>query len=124
MLTLVKATLLKYNEVVYLEVKNVEPLNYEDIIVAKMKHGKLLYKVLKESYQVSKDDMVDVACKFIRLATKVDFLKDQLNDEEAEAALSFCIVAVRVENLAMHLLTSKYSLDKENLIFFFTADEC
>src|SRR5699024_11717581 len=116
-------TLLKYNEVVYLEVKNGEPLNYDDIIVAETKHGKFLYKVLKESYQVSKDDIVEPDGKFIRLATKDDFLKDQLNDEEAEAALSFCIDAVREENLAMHLLTSKYSLDKEKLIFFFTAKE-
>lgn len=123
MLTLVKATLLKYNEVVYLEVKNGEPLNYDDVIVAETKHGKFLYRVLKESYQVSKDDIVEPDGKFIRLATKDDFLKDQLNDKEAEAALSFCIDAVREENLAMYLLTSKYSLDKEKLIFFFTADE-
>ncbi|WP_070458291.1 regulatory iron-sulfur-containing complex subunit RicT [Nosocomiicoccus sp. HMSC09A07] len=123
MLTVVKATLLKYNEIVFIEVKNGEQLKYDDIIVAETRHGKFLHKVLQENINVTEENIVEPDGRFIRLATDEDFENDALNDREAEAALEFCRDAVKDEKLGMHLITSKYSLDKEKLIFFYTADE-
>ena len=78
MLTVVKATLLKYNEIVFIEVKNGEQLKYDDIIVAETRHGKFLHKVLQENINVTEENIVEPDGRFIRLATDEDFENDAL----------------------------------------------
>src|SRR5699024_3474318 len=94
-----------------------------DYIVAETKRGLELLNVVKGTYEIPKDNIVEPDGKFLRLATEEDLIKFKTNEEKAEAALEFCANAIKDEKLNMNLVNAKFTLDMKKLIFNFTADD-
>src|SRR5699024_10671204 len=94
-----------------------------DFIVAKTKRGLEVLRVVKGTYEISKDNIVESDGEFLRLATEEDFITYKENDKKAEEAMNFCQSAISDENLEMRLVNAKYTLDMNKQIFNCTSDK-
>ncbi|CAD2074699.1 PSP1 domain-containing protein [Jeotgalicoccus meleagridis] len=122
MLKIIKVTQLDYFDNLYITCSD-DSIERNDFIVAKTKRGLEVLRVVKGTYEISKDNIVESDGEFLRLATEEDFITYKENDKKAEEAMKFCQSAISDENLEMRLVNAKYTLDMNKLIFNFTSDE-
>ena len=122
MLKIIKVTQLDYYDNLYITCSD-DSIERGDYIVAETKRGLELLNVVKGTYEIPKDNIVEPDGKFLRLATEEDLIKFKTNEEKAEAALEFCANAIKDEKLNMNLVNAKFTLDMKKLIFNFTADD-
>lgn len=122
MIELITATQIDYFDNIYIESPERE-VQRDDYIIAETKRGKELLRVVKGTYKISEDDIVEPDGHFIKMADEKELEKYHQNQKEADAAFHFCKKTVRSENLDMNMVNAQYTLDKKKLIFKFTADE-
>lgn len=122
MYKIIKVTQLDYYDNLYITCSD-NSIERHDYIVAETKRGLELLSVVKGTYEIPKDNIVEPDGKFLRLATEEDLIKFKVNDEKASEAFDFCKDAVKQEQLEMNLVNAKYTLDLKKLIFNFTSDE-
>ena len=101
------------------EVNNV-PFNIKkgDFIVVKTEKGEELVLVLGNA--VPSEEGKDY--KFLRKATKKDIITFDKNEEDAERGLEVCKELAEKLGLKMNLLKAYIPLDRNKIIFYYTAD--
>ncbi len=101
------------------EVNNV-PFNIKkgDFIVVKTEKGEELVLVLGNA--VPSEEGKDY--KFLRKATKKDIITFDRNEEDAEKGLEVCKELAEKLGLKMNLLKAYIPLDRNKIIFYYTAD--
>lgn len=122
MLKIIKVTQLDYYDNLYITCSD-DSIERSDYVVGETKRGLELLSVVKGTYEIPKDNIVEPDGKFSRLATEEDFLKFKANDDKAKTALEFCAQSIEDEKLDMNLVNAKFTLDMKKLIFNFTADD-
>lgn len=122
MLKIIKVTQLDYYDNIYITCSD-DSIERGDYVVAETKRGLELLNVVKGTYEIPKDNIVEPDGKFLRLATEEDLIKFKANEEKAESAMDFCSKAIKDEKLDMNLVNAKFTLDMKKLIFNFTADD-
>ena len=71
---------------------------------------------------VAEEDVVLPLKKVIRIATKDDIDQVMQNEREAKKAFSTCLEKIDLHHLEMNLVDVEYTLDRNKIIFYFTAD--
>jgi cell fate regulator YaaT (PSP1 superfamily) len=122
MIELITATQLDFFDNIYIESSG-KNIKRDDYIIAETKRGKELLRVVKGSYKIPEDDIVEPDGTLLNLASDEDLEKYHQNQKEADRAINFCRKAVRDEDLEMSMVNAQYTLDKKKLIFKFTAEE-
>lgn len=122
MLKIIKVTQLDYYDNLYVTCSD-NSIERGDYIVGETKRGLELLNVVKGTYEIPKDNIVEPDGKFNRLATEEDLIKFKTNDSKAAEALEFCKESVEEAKLDMNLVNAKFTLDLKKLIFNFTADD-
>ena len=122
MLKIIKVTQLDYYDNLYITCSD-DSIERSDYVVGETKRGLELLNVVKGTYEIPKDNIVEPDGKFLRLATEEDLMKFKANEEKAETAMDFCKKSIKEEKLEMNLVNAKYTLDMKKLIFNFTADD-
>jgi len=79
-------------------------------------------QVVIANRQVPEEDVVLPLKKVIRLATRKDIEQVMHNEQEAKEAFSTCLKKISKHQLEMNLVDVEYTLDRNKVIFYFTAD--
>src|SRR5690625_4932788 len=122
MIKLMTATQLDYFSNIYIDSSKAS-VKRDDYIIAETKRGKELLRVVKSTYEIPKDNIVEPDGQFIKFADDSDLKKYHVNEYKAADALQFCKKSVVDEKLDMYSVNAMYTLDDKKLIFKFTADE-
>src|SRR5699024_2851201 len=105
MLKIIKVTQLDYYDNIYITCSD-DSIERGDYVVAETKRGLELLNVVKGTYEIPKDNIVEPDGKFLRLATEEDLIKFKANEEKAESAMDFCSKAIKDEKLDMNLVNA------------------
>lgn len=79
-------------------------------------------KVVIENKKVDEEDVVLPLKKVIRIATEEDKKMVLKNQEKAAAAFKTGLEKIKAHHLEMSLVDVEYTLDRNKIIFYFTAD--
>lgn len=79
-------------------------------------------KVVIANRRVDEEDVVLPLKKVIRLATDRDQETVRENSKQARVAFDTCVEKIAAHNLDMSLVEVEYTLDRNKIIFYFTAD--
>jgi cell fate regulator YaaT (PSP1 superfamily) len=97
------------------------PLQVGNIIVVEIDKGINLAMVIKVDVNcniVNQETVKDI----IRIADESDLINYKKNIVDANKANSICKKVVEASGINMKLLTTEYSLDRQKLTFYYTAD--
>lgn len=92
-----------------------------DLVVAKTKNGRMLGKVYYTNRLMQAADLPDQLLE-VKPATDEDIRRYEQNIEDAKDTLSQVAHCISNLKLGMKLLQVEYTLDKERLIVYFTAE--
>ena len=119
-------------KVVAVRFRNVGKLYYFDPLGCDIKKGD---KVIVETsrgqecgdvgigtHEVDDNAIVQPLRPIIRIATREDIEKNELNRNKEKEAFEICLKKIREHNLDMKLVDVEYSFDGQKLLFYFTAD--
>lgn len=95
--------------------------NVNDLVVAKTKNGRMLGKVYYTNRLMQAADLPDQLLE-VKPATDEDIRRYEQNIEDAKDTLSQVAHCISNLKLGMKLLQVEYTLDKERLIVYFTAE--
>lgn len=95
----------------------------KDIVVFEASNGLQLGCIKKVLYQEKNDNLDLPLKKILRIATKDDIDKFELNKQEAQTALKDAKRFSSELNLKMIFVEAFYTLDREQLLFSFLADD-
>lgn len=93
-----------------------------DYVIVETVRGIEFDKVVIANRKVSKSDVVLPLKKVIRLATEEDKVTVLKNKEMAKEAFDICEEKIVEHKLEMNLVDVEYTLDRNKVIFYFTAD--
>ena len=96
-----------------------DSIERSDYVVGETK-GLELLNVVKGTYEIPKDNIVEPDGKFLRLATEEDLMKFKRMKKSWQ---QWILQKSIKEKLEMNLVNAKYTLDMKKLIFSFTADD-
>jgi len=71
---------------------------------------------------IDEEDVVLPLKRVIRIATEDDIDQVMQNEREAKRAFSTCLEKIAAHHLEMNLVDVEYTLDRNKIIFYFTAD--
>ena len=94
----------------------------EDSVIVETARGVECGEVAMENRQVSDESVVKPLKKVIRKATKEDLAQVRKNQEKQAAAAKICNEKIAVHKLDMKLVDVEYTLDRNKILFYFTAD--
>ncbi|GAF39944.1 hypothetical protein FC83_GL000372 [Agrilactobacillus composti DSM 18527 = JCM 14202] len=98
--------------------------NIDDQVVVLYGHAQILAQVTAlVQADIAPEDIPVNVLKIKHLATPADLALDADNQTEADAALAVAQEKSDKHDLKMKLIASEYSLDRQKLIFYFTADK-
>jgi len=78
--------------------------------------------VVLGSRDVEESKVIQPLKSVIRMATKDDKNKEQLNRKKEKDAFKICQEKIRKHNLEMKLIDVEYTFDNNKILFYFTAD--
>ncbi len=93
----------------------------EKVIVETVR-GYELGTVIQEAREINDTDIEREIKPIVRLATKSDVLAYEENLERAKAALEACKRIVRNNKLEMKLLDCEFTIDRQKIIIYYTAE--
>lgn len=105
----------------YFDCQNVN-VKKDDRVVVETIRGIELGFATKDPFMAPEADVVLPLKPILRVATAEDWKAYLSHKEEEPEALKKCAAVVRKSNLEMKLLQCEYTLDKQKLIIYFTAD--
>ena len=94
----------------------------EDSVIVETARGVECGEVAMENRQVSDESVVKPLKKVIRKATKEDLAQVRKNQEKQAAAAKICNEKIAAHKLDMKLVDVEYTLDRNKILFYFTAD--
>ncbi|HLS35650.1 MAG TPA: stage 0 sporulation family protein [Bacillota bacterium] len=97
-------------------------LSVDDYVIVETVRGIEFGKVVIANRKVSENDVVLPLKKVIRRATEEDKVQVLKNKEKAKEAFHICEKKIGQHNLEMNLVDVEYTLDRNKVIFYFTAD--
>lgn len=97
-------------------------ISLNDYVIVETVRGIEFGKVVIANRKVSESDVVLPLKKVIRLATEEDKVTVLKNKEMAKGAFDICLEKIEKHELDMNLVDVEYTLDRNKVIFYFTAD--
>lgn len=79
-------------------------------------------KAVIQNREVDEEDVVLPLKKVIRIATDTDTETVRENSKQAHVAFDTCVEKISTHKLDMSLVEVEYTLDRNKIIFYFTAD--
>ena len=102
------------------------PKNYKvkvgDHVIVETARGIEYGYVVLGSRDVEESKVIQPLKSVIRMATKDDKNKEQLNRAKEKDAFKICQEKIRKHNLEMKLIDAEYTFDNNKVLFYFTAD--
>ena len=114
---------IKKNARIYYFSPNELDLSVKDMVVVETEKGKQLGQVVTEIQKKSENDLVLPLKNVLKIATKDDFDQYKQNEIEAKKALDDGKILVKQLGLNMRFIDAQFTLDKNQLLLNFVADE-
>lgn len=92
-------------------------------VVVETDRGLQIGKIITEKRMISEKSLKFPLGKVIREVTKKDYLQNQQNEEDSNLAFIECKRLIKRHKLPMSLIDASYTLNKNQLLFRFYADE-
>ena len=108
-------------KIYYFSPGNMEIKTGDHVIVETARGIEYGYEVLG-SRDVEESKVIQPLKSVIRMATKDDKNKEQLNRAKEKDAFKICQEKIRKHNLEMKLIDVEYTFDNNKILFYFTAD--
>ena len=108
-------------KIYYFSPGNMEIKTRDHVIVETARGIEYGYVVLG-SRDVEESKVIQPLKSVIRMATKDDKNKEQLNRAKEKDAFKICQEKIRKHNLEMKLIDAEYTFDNNKILFYFTAD--
>ena len=108
-------------KIYYFSPGNMEIKTGDHVIVETARGIEYGYVVLG-SRDVEESKVIQPLKSVIRMATKDDKNKEQLNRAKEKEAFKICQEKIRKHNLEMKLIDVEYTFDNNKILFYFTAD--
>lgn len=108
-------------KIYYFSPGNMEIKTGDHVIVETARGIEYGYVVLG-SRDVEESKVIQPLKSVIRMATKDDKNKEQLNRAKEKDAFKICQEKIRKHNLEMKLIDVEYTFDNNKILFYFTAD--
>ena len=108
-------------KIYYFSPGNMEIKTGDHVIVETARGIEYGYVVLG-SRDVEESKVIQPLKSVIRMATKDDKNKEQLNRTKEKDAFKICQEKIRKHNLEMKLIDAEYTFDNNKILFYFTAD--
>ena len=108
-------------KIYYFSPGNMEIKTGDHVIVETARGIEYGYVVLG-SRDVEESKVIQPLKSVIRMATKDDKTKEQLNRKKEKDAFKICQEKIRKHNLEMKLIDVEYTFDNNKILFYFTAD--
>ncbi len=103
-----------------------DPLDYEvsvgDFVVVETVRGIELGRIIEGIKTIDEEELIASLKPIIRLATESDLENERKNNELIPNVMKSCAKYVKVHDLDMKLLSAEYTLDRNKLIIYFTAE--
>ena len=106
----------------FFDYNNIKNLKNGTSVVVETERG-LQYGIIeKELFDLEQSKIIGSLKKVLRIATDKDIKNNQKNIEDAKKALDKCRSLVDKYNLNMKIIDANYTLNREQLLFHFLAD--
>lgn len=94
----------------------------DSYVIVETVRGVEFGKAVIQNRQVDEEDVVLPLKKVIRIATDGDTETVRENSKQARVAFAACVEKISTHKLDMSLVEVEYTLDRNKIIFYFTAD--
>lgn len=91
-------------------------------VIVQTERGLQFGKVATDSIVVDASKLTTPIGRIVRIASKEDYLKNKKNIKDARSALDKCRMLAQKYNLSMQIIDAKFTFDRDQLLFQFTAD--
>ncbi len=100
-----------------------EEIKEGDLVVAEGDRGINLAKVIKVvEPEIVHPDLSENIKEIIRKATDEDLKNYEKNLQDSKEAFEVCLKKIKKHNLPMKLVNAEFMLDRDKVVFYFTAD--
>ena len=121
---MIKVTGVRFKNVgkVYYFSPNGLELKPKDKVIVETARGLECGEVTFSDRGVADDEISGELKPVIRSATEKDLRTVEENEEKEKAAFDICLKKIEAHNLKMKLVDVEYTLDRNKILFYFTAD--
>ena len=121
---MIKVTGVRFKNVgkVYYFSPNGLELKPKDKVFVETARGLECGEVTFSDREVADDEISGELKPIIRFATEKDLRTVEENKEKEKAAFDICLKKIEAHNLKMKLVDVEYTLDRNKILFYFTAD--
>ena len=121
---MIKVTGVRFKNVgkVYYFSPNSLELKPKDKVIVETARGLECGEVTFSDREVADDEISGELKPIIRFATEKDLRTVEENKEKEKAAFDICLKKIEAHNLKMKLVDVEYTLDRNKILFYFTAD--
>ena len=105
----------------YFDPANIKP-NFGDDVIVETERGLQYGKIATLVVEKKEESLNTPLKKIIRIATKDDRKKHELNLNEAKKAMKECEKLIKKYNLNMKVIDANFTFDKEQLMYHFLSD--
>ena len=121
---MIKVTGVRFKNVgkVYYFSPNGLELKPKDKVIVETARGLECGEVTFSDREVADDEISGELKPIIRFATEKDLRTVEENKEKEKAAFDICLKKIEAHNLKMKLVDVEYTLDRNKILFYFTAD--
>ncbi len=121
---MIKVTGVRFKNVgkVYYFSPNGLELKPKDKVIVETARGLECGEVTFSDREVADDEISGELKPVIRSATEKDLRTVEENKEKEKAAFDICLKKIAAHNLKMKLVDVEYTLDRNKILFYFTAD--
>lgn len=121
MIEVIGVTFKDKGRIYYFSPKNLK-LKKNITVVVETERGIHFGKVVTDVIEVDEKNLKSPLKKIIRIASKQDYENHKKNIKDATVALSKCKELVLKYSLEMQIIDAEYTLDRDQLVFHFIAD--
>lgn len=97
-------------------------LEENDQVIVDTARGMELGFVAETAKEIPESDLVNPLKEVIRHANEVDLLHYEVNQVDAQEAMTICAKKADDLDLKMHFIDAEFTLDRKKLVLYFTAD--
>lgn len=121
---MIKVTGVRFKNVgkIYYFSPNGLELNPKDKVIVETARGLECGEVTFSDRSVPDDEITSELKPVIRIATEKDLHTVEENKEKEKAAFDICLKKIEAHKLKMKLVDVEYTLDRNKILFYFTAD--
>lgn len=112
----------KKNKIYYFLPNNLE-LELNDQVIVETEKGQQIGEISNKEFEINDNQIKGALKKVLRIATEKDLRTAEQNEKDAKGALKKARELVLKHKLIMHVTTSEYTFNREQLIFYFLADK-